>query len=196
LADQKSLIIKLAHIYYHTGSWDKAIVEYQKIIAMDPNDFNVHLTLGELFLKKGDLDRAYKAFEVSANGFLKEKNVKKALGAFRELANLVQKMIEPQDVEKAVGIYKDILSQAPDSAETLTNLRDLYLRHNQIAEAISYTLTLGDLYNRQDYVDKAENEYLKAGAMDPSHTGAKEKLEKLRNELKQAQSGGSAPKPA
>ncbi|HJT24098.1 MAG TPA: tetratricopeptide repeat protein [bacterium] len=191
MADQKSLIIKLAHIYYHTGSWDKAIVEYEKIIAIDPNDFNVHLTLGELYLKKGDLDRAYKEFEASANGFLKEKNSKKAGGAFREMANLVQKMIEPQDVEKAIGIYKNILSQMPESPETLANLRDLYLRHNQLEEAISYTLTLGDLYNRQDYVDKAENEYMKATTMDPSHVGAKERLEKLRNELKQqAQPGG------
>lgn len=191
MADQKSLIIKLAHIYYHTGSWDKAIVEYEKIIALDPNDFNVHVTLGELFLKKGDLDRAYKEFEASANGFLKEKNIKKAAGAFREVANLVQKMIEPQDMEKAIGIYKSILSQMSDSPETLANLRDLYLRHNQMDEAISYTLTLGDLYNRQDYVDKAENEYLKATTLDPSHAGAKEKLERLRNELKQQAKPGS-----
>ncbi len=64
----------------------------------------------------------------------------------------------------------------------MTNLRDLYLRHNQIAEAISYTLSLGDLYNRLDYVDKAENEYVKAATLDPAHAGAKEKLEQLRNE--------------
>lgn len=190
LADQKPLIIKLAHIYYHTGSWDKAIVEYEKIIALDPNDYNVHVTLGELYIKKGDLDRAYKEFDLSATGYLKEKNAKKAAGAFREVANLVQKMIEPQDVDKAIGLYKGILEKMPESAEALMNLRDLYLRHNQMEEAISYTILLGDLYNRQDYVDKAENEYLKASTMDPSHAGAKEKLEKLRNELKQSQSGG------
>src|SRR5258708_39467753 len=113
MADQKSLIIKLAHIYYHTGSWDKAIIEYEKIIALDPNDYNVHVTLGELFLKKGDLERAFQQFETSANGFLGEKNLKKAGGAFREMANLVQKMVEPQGMEKAVIIYKDILAKFP-----------------------------------------------------------------------------------
>jgi len=183
MADQKSLIIKLAHIYYHTGSWDKAIVEYEKIIALDPNDFNVHVTLGELFLKKGDLERAFKEFEVAANGFLKEKNPKKAAGCFREMANLIQKMVEPLDMDKAVNMYKDILSKHPDSAETVLNLRDLYLRHNQMDEAVAFTLQLGDLYNRLDYVDKAENEYIKATTMNPSHAGAKEKLEKLRSEL-------------
>lgn len=185
MADQKSLIIKLAHIYYHTGSWDKAIVEYEKIIALDPNDHNVHTTLGELYLKKGDLEKAYKEFDISASGFMREKNPKKAAGAFREMANLIQKMIEPVDLEKAVSSYKDILSKLPDSSETMTHLRDLYLRHNQIPEAITFTVSLGDLYNRMDYVDKAENEYIKALTLDPAHAAAKEKLEKLKNENKQ-----------
>jgi tetratricopeptide (TPR) repeat protein len=192
MADQKSLIIKLAHIYYHTGSWDKAIIEYEKIIALDPNDYNVHVTLGELYLKKGDLERAFKQFEISANGYMKEKNAKKAAGAYREMANLIQKMIEPQDVEKAIGMYKEILSKLPESTEALLNLRDLYLRHNQMEDVISCTLQLGDLYNRLDYVDKAENEYIKATTMDPSHAGAKEKLEQLKRELNQPKPGQGA----
>ncbi len=192
MADQKSLIIKLAHIYYHTGSWDKAIIEYEKIIALDPNDYNVHVTLGELYLKKGDLERAFKQFEISANGYMREKNTKKASGAYREMANLIQKLIEPQDVEKAIGMYKEILAKLPESTEALMNLRDLYLRHNQMEDVISCTLKLGDLYNRLDYVDKAENEYIKATTMDPSHAGAKEKLEQLRGELNQPKPGEGA----
>ncbi len=192
MADQKSLIIKLAHIYYHTGSWDKAIIEYEKIVAMDPNDNNVHVTLGELYLKKGDLERAFKQFEISANGYIHEKNTKKAAGAYREMANLIQKMIEPQDVEKAIGMYKEILAKLPETTEALMNLRDLYLRHNQMEDVISCTLQLGDLYNRLDYVDKAENEYIKATTIDPSHAGAKERLEQLRGELNQPKPGGGA----
>jgi lipopolysaccharide biosynthesis regulator YciM len=192
MADQKSLIIKLAHIYYHTGSWDKAIVEYEKIIALDPNDFNVHVTLGELYLKKGDMERAFKQFEAAAAGYMKDKNTKKASGAFREMANLVQKMVEPQDVDKAISMYKDILSKLPESVEALLNLRDLYQRHNQIDEAVLHSLQLGDLYNRLDYVDKAENEYVKASAMDPANAEAKQKLEKLKSELNQPKPGGGA----
>jgi len=191
MVDPKSLIIKLAHIYYHTGSWDKAIIEYEKIIALDANDFNVRVTLGELYLKKGDLERAFKEFETAGNGFLKDKNTKKATGAFREMANLIQKMIEPQDVDKATAMYKDILSKLPDSSEALANLRDLYLRHNQMDEAISRSLELGDLYNRQDYVDRAENEYMKACTMDPNHAGAKAKLEQLRKEMNQPKPEGT-----
>jgi tetratricopeptide (TPR) repeat protein len=190
MADQKSLIIKLAHIYYHTGSWDKAIVEYEKIIAIDANDYNVHVTLGELYLKKNDLERAFKQFETSANGYLREKNVKKASGAFREMANLIQKMVEPQDIEKAAGMYKEILTKMPESIEALANLRDLHLRHNEMDQAVARTLQLGDLYNRLDYVDKSENEYIKACTMDPANTEAKMKLEQLKKELSQHQPPG------
>lgn len=190
MADQKSLIIKLAHIYYHTGSWDKAIVEYEKIIAIDPNDFNVHVTLGELYLKKNDMERAFKQFETSANGYLKEKNLKKATGAFREMANLIQKMVEPQDVEKAAAMYKEILVKMPESIEALANLRDLHLRHNEMENAVARTLQLGDLYNRLDYVDKAENEYIKATTMDPANSDARSKLEQLKKELNQNQPPG------
>ncbi len=182
MADQKSLIIKLAHIYYHTGSWDKAILEYEKIIALDPNDYNVRLTLGELYMKKGDIERAFREFELAGNGYLREKNVKKAVSAFREVANLVQKMIEPQDVDKAIKLYKDILEKLPESSESLLNLRDLYSRHNLMEEALNCTLQLGDLYNRLDYIDKAENEYMRACAMDPSNKSAQSKLEQLRAE--------------
>jgi tetratricopeptide (TPR) repeat protein len=183
MADQKSLIIKLAHIYYHTGSWDKAIMEYEKIISMDPNDHNVHLTLGELYQKKGDLERAYKEYEISAHGYIKEKNLKKASGAFRELAGLVQRMVEPQNLDRAIEIYKAMLTQIPESQEVLTNLRDLYLRHNQMEDALIKTLELGDLYNRLDYVDKAEAEYTRAIAIDPGHSIARGKLERLKESL-------------
>lgn len=179
MVDQKSLIIKLAHIYYHTGSWDKAIVEYQKIVALDPHDFNVRLTLGELFLKKGELERAYLEFETAGKGFLGEKNQKKALGAFRELSHLIQKIVEPQDMERAILLYKEILLRLPESVETLINLRDLYQRHNQRELAVTCTVRLGNLYNQQDYVDKAEAEYRNALALDPENVEAKALLEKL-----------------
>jgi Tfp pilus assembly protein PilF len=183
MADQKSLIIKLAHIYYHTGSWDKALVEYEKILAVDPNDWNVHATLGEIYVKKGDLEKAFRQYETAVSGFTREKNTKRAAGCYREMAGIIQKQVEPQDQEKAARMYRGILEKMPDSIETLQNLRDLFQRHNQIEEAVKYTLQLGDGYNKSDYIDKAENEFMKAVAMDPHNAEAKEKLAKIRQEI-------------
>lgn len=183
MSDTKALAIKLAHIYYHTGSWEKAILEYEKITAIDPNDWGVHYTLGDCYLKKGDLEKAFKEFEVSASGYMREKNVKKAAGSFREMANVIQKLFEPTDLERAKEMYRDILTRLPDAEDAIRNLRDLYQRHNEIDEAVRYTIRLGDLYNKLDYVDKAENEYLKALALEPGNEAVARKLQQLRDEI-------------
>jgi tetratricopeptide (TPR) repeat protein len=196
MSDPKALAIKLAHIYYHTGSWEKAILEYEKITGMDPNDWGVRYTLGECYLKKGDLEKAYKEFEASASGFMRDKNIKKASGSYREMANIIQKLFEPTDVEKAKDLYRDIISRLPDSEDAIRNLRDLFQRHNENAEAVRYTLRLGDLYNKLDYIDKAENEYLKALALEPGNEGARQKLAQLREEMSKSQEDEEEPPPS
>jgi tetratricopeptide (TPR) repeat protein len=183
MSDQKALSIKLAHIYYHTGSWEKAILEYEKILKIDSNDWGIHYTLGECYLKKGDLEKAYREFDSSAAGYMREKNVKKAASSYREMANIIHKLIEPQDIDKAKDMYRDILIKMPDSEDTIRNLRDLFQRHNENDEAVRYTVRLGDLYNKLDYIDKSENEYIKALAMDPENLLAKEKLSQLKQEM-------------
>jgi len=192
MTDQKALIVKLALIYHHTGSWDKALIEYEKILAFDPNDWNAHASVAEMCSKKGDLDRAYREYEVAVRGFLKDKNTKKAAACYREMADLIQRSIEPQDQEKATQLYQGILEHMPDQVEAILNLRDLKLRHNETEEAVKLTLRLGDVYNRLDYVEKCEAEYTKATQLDPSNEEAKRKLETLRREIDQMKGSGSA----
>jgi len=191
MSDQKALIVKLALIYHHTGSWDKALIEYEKILGFDPNDWNAHASVAEMCMKKGDLDRSYREYDVAVHGFLKDKNTKKAANCFREMAGIIQKSIEPQDQERAAQMYQNILMSMPDQIEAIQNLRDLRLRHNLMDEAVKLTLRLGDVYNKFDYVDKCENEYMKAVDLDPLNTEAKQKLDKFRSEIASAkQSGG------
>jgi Tfp pilus assembly protein PilF len=183
MTDQKALIIKLALIYHHTGSWDKALVEYEKILGFDPNDWNAHASVAEMCMKKGDLDRSYREYDVAVHGFLKDKNTKKAANCFREMVGIIQKSIEPQDQERAAQMYNNILMSMPDQIEAIQSLRDLRLRQNRTDEAVKLTIHLGDVYNRSDYVDKSENEYMKAIGLSPNNVEAQQKLEVLRKEI-------------
>lgn len=190
MTDQKALIVKLALIYHHTGSWDKALLEYEKILSLDPNDWNARASAAEMCAKKGDYDRAYREYDTAVHGFLKDKNTKKAAGCYREMAALIQKSIEPQDPERAARMYQDILLSMPDQVETLLSLRDLRIRQKNIPEAVNLTVRLGDIYNRLDYVEKCEVEYLKALELDPTHAEASSKLEVLRKEMNEMKSQG------
>jgi tetratricopeptide (TPR) repeat protein len=183
MTDQKALIIKLALIYHHTGSWDKALIEYEKILSFDPNDWNAHASVAEMCFKKGDFDRSYREYDIAVHGFLKDKNTKKASGCFREMATIIQKSIEPQDHDRAAQMYQNIMASMPDQVEAINNLRDLRLRHNEVDEAVKLTMRLGDIFNRLDYVERCESEYLKAIELAPSNSEAIQKLETLRKEM-------------
>src|SRR5260221_13228387 len=63
----KKNIVKMAYIYFQEGRWDKAIEEYKKIIALDPEDINYHNMMGDVYVKKGSMREAYDEYiKVSA----------------------------------------------------------------------------------------------------------------------------------
>ena len=58
----KKNIIKTAMLCVQEGKWDKAIVEYKKLLALDPIDYNVHSMLGDAYIKKGEDAFAYQEY--------------------------------------------------------------------------------------------------------------------------------------
>jgi Tfp pilus assembly protein PilF len=181
--DPKSIYRKLALIFFQTGNWSKAIVEYEKLITFDPNDYNLHSILGDLFRKVGNFDRAYQEYEIAAKGFKAERNERKASVVYRELTTLIRDHIEPQDSHRAIELYNQILSEMPETVEALENLRNLKYQNGENQEALQLTIHLGNLYNKLDYIDKAKAEFLKALQMDPQNEEANQKLTALINEM-------------
>src|SRR5512146_606293 len=69
----KKNIVKMAYIYFQEGRWDKAIEEYKKLLAIDPEDINTHNMLGDVYVKKGSPREAYDQYskvssELAARG--------------------------------------------------------------------------------------------------------------------------------
>ncbi len=58
----KKNIVKMAYIYFQEGRWDKAIEEYKKLIALDPEDINTHNMLGDVYVKKGSTREAFEEY--------------------------------------------------------------------------------------------------------------------------------------
>lgn len=49
----------LAELYMNNGSKQKALVAYKNIVALDPEDPYVHISLSDFYRQQGDLDNAY-----------------------------------------------------------------------------------------------------------------------------------------
>jgi tetratricopeptide (TPR) repeat protein len=72
----------LANIYQRQGLPEKAIVQYQKVIELDPADFEAHNNLGVAYARQGKLDQAIleweKVLKIDPGNKNAQDNVKKA----------------------------------------------------------------------------------------------------------------------
>lgn len=68
------------------GRRKKAILIYQKLLASDPNDFEVHVKIAPLLMKNRQTAEAAKSFKIAAQGYYEKKLVDKTISVYRQAA--------------------------------------------------------------------------------------------------------------
>ena len=97
------------------GDYKKAVKEYQKLIEASPKDTRLYLKVGDLYLKEGHSEKAVKEYFRAA------------------------KIEEDDDLnQKAISIYKRVLSIDPKNTEALHKIANLYLKEGLIGSAKGY----------------------------------------------------------
>lgn len=110
----KDKILNTVQQYILKGQTDKAIKELQKLLKATPQDIRSHQKLGDLYLKKG--------------------NNEKAIEAYLRVAELY----EEEDLNsKAISIYKRLLSINPKLIEALHKIAELYFKEGLKGDAIN-----------------------------------------------------------
>ena len=87
----------MAYIYSQEGRWDKAIAEYRKLLNLDPNDFNVHNMLGDVYVKKTEFQEAFASYILCSDAYIKMGQTEKATVVYRKLSRLDPSKLEPCD---------------------------------------------------------------------------------------------------
>lgn len=114
----------LAELYMSTGVYDQALITYNKILAIDPNDPYINISLSDYYRKKGDTEKSFdylKAGFANPNLDIDTKvsillayySVNEIYGTHKEEAfELATILVQthPND-PKAHSIYADLLSQ-------------------------------------------------------------------------------------
>ena len=85
MADDKAIIVKMAFLYVQGGEWYKAIDEYKKLLAFDPEDAHVHNMMGDAYAKKEDHAEAFQSY-------LKSKEIYEHQGHSSKLASIDKKI--------------------------------------------------------------------------------------------------------
>ena len=111
----KENILDTAQKYILKGQLKKAINEYLKLVAADPEDKRLHLKIGDLYLKNGEEDKAIQSYLTVANLYGEE------------------------DLNfRAISIYKKILSINPKFTEAFRKIAVLYLKEGLAGNAKNY----------------------------------------------------------
>lgn len=123
MAYHKLKHVEAAHKYLAQNKLPQAILEYQNILKHEPNDQATLMTVGDLFVRKGETFQAIEYFERLAQGFTRD--------GF---------------LTKSIAIYKKIAKLAPEETKPLEKLAELYVQQGVLSEARPIYLQLAEAH--------------------------------------------------
>jgi len=171
---EKTLEIKRkAQRFVQNGDLDRAVEEYQKLLSADDTDPYTHVTLGDLYFKKGVLDEAGRRYQEAAEAYRKAGLVKNAIAVCKKMLRL---NLRPIDTLKSLAELHAQDGLATDAGLYYAQYADLMLGKDQraaAAEALEETVRLipedpkhaeklGELWNLEGEKLKASRALIKA----------------------------------
>jgi len=156
MAFNKSRHLEAAQKFLGQGKIPQAIAEYKSILAAEPSDQVTLMTVGDLFVRAGDLSQATEYFERLASAFLEE--------GF---------------TSKAIAIYKKIAKLAPDQIEPLERLADLYVQQGVMSEARPIYIQMAESHLKNKHPEKAADTLRRLLDIEPDNTRVQTRLADL-----------------
>jgi tetratricopeptide (TPR) repeat protein len=165
--------------------YDAAILMFQDLLEKHPDLYQTHLSIGNCYMKKGDLDEAESEFSLVLEK-IKEvygdyhQDKKAALGAFAGLGTLA---LQKDDFQTAKDYFTQSLELSPEDPAAAYNVGSIFFSNQRIEESIEYLelakkidsswpdpyLKLGYVYlNIADY-DRSLEHFNKFIEMDPEN---------------------------
>ena len=148
----KQKVLASAEKYVQQGKLQNAISEYEKILKNDPKDLTVTNTVGDLYSRIGESDRATECF----------KNVGDAYAG-------------QGFTVKAIAMYKKICKLKP-SLESLLKLAELYTQQGLFNDARAQYLQVADEFLKANEFENAIRIFQKILEMDPENSQMRVKL--------------------
>jgi len=154
--DKASKIVLHARELAGQGEVDRAIADCQKAVAHLPDEPEISLCLGELFLKNQLIPEATEAYDQAARLFLQEKSV-----------------------VKAVLCYKEILTIQPNRADIWVSLGDVNAGRGYVHNAVGDYLAGAKVYIQNAAAQETCSAYRKILALAPHNTCVRLRLAEL-----------------
>jgi tetratricopeptide (TPR) repeat protein len=173
LASNKEKLIAAAQKLVEKGQFDKAIKEYQKVVAEDGEDVRVWLKIGDLHAKLNRPREAAETYQRVAQYYSDKGHYLKAVAVFKQILKIEPRMVEVNqrlaEMYKQLGLISDAMQQYEIVANHFQKegrSRDALAAMKQIAELdpdnIAVRIKLAELYSKEQMSHEAIDEFSRA----------------------------------
>ena len=161
----KQKVLATAEKYVQQGKLPNAITEYEKVLKNDPKDLTVTNTVGDLYSRSGESDKATECFKTVGDAYASQGFTVKAIAMYKKICKLqpslesllklaelytqqglfndaraqylqvAEEFLKAGELENAVRIFQKILEMDPENSTMRIRLAEVYIRLGKKTEA-------------------------------------------------------------
>jgi pilus assembly protein FimV len=148
----KQKVLSAAEKFVQQGKLANAITEYEKVLKADPKDLTVMNTVGDLYSRLGNSEKAVECFKSVGDAYASQ--------GF---------------TVKAIAMYKK-LSKLQSSLESVLRLAELYTQQGLFNDARAQYLQVAEEFLREGQLEQAVRIFQKTLEMDPENVAMRTRL--------------------
>jgi tetratricopeptide (TPR) repeat protein len=198
----KQKALSAAEKFVQQGKLQNAIAEYEKVLKADPKELTVSNTIGDLYARLGQSDKAVESFKSVGDAYAAQGFTVKAIAMYKKLTKLkptlesvlrlaelytqqglfndaraqylqvAEEFLRSGELEQAVRIFQKTLEMDPENVAMRTRLAEVYIRLNKKTEAWQLFAAAADSLRTRGQLGPAEEILNRMLTLDPSNSNA------------------------
>src|SRR5882757_9341103 len=198
----KQKVLATAEKYVQQGKLPNAISEYEKVLKNDPKDLTVTNTVGDLYSRSGESDKATGCFKQVGDAYASQGFTVKAIAMYKKICKLqpslesllklaelytqqglfndaraqylqvAEEFLKSGELENAVRIFQKILEMDPENTNMRIRLAEVYVRLGKKTEAWQIFSAAAETLRAKGNLSGAEEVLQRMLTLDPANSYA------------------------
>lgn len=215
----KQKVLANAEKYVQQGKLPNAISEYEKILKNDAKDLTVTNTVGDLYSRIGESDKATECFKTVGDAYASQGFTVKAIAMYKKISKLkpslegllklaelytqqglfndaraqylqvAEEFLKAGELENAVRIFQKILEMDPENTAMRVRLAEVYVRLGKKTEAWQIFSAAAESMRSKGSLNTADEILQRMLTLDPGNTYAL--LMQGKNQVESADAAGA-----
>src|SRR5712691_2337301 len=195
----KQKVLSAAEKFVQQGRLQNAIAEYEKILKNDPRDLTVANTVGDLYARLGENDKAIACFKKVGDAYATQGFTVKAIAMYKKITKIktslegvlklaelytqqglfndaraqylqvAEEFLRAGELQQAVRIFQKILEMDPENAAMRARLAEVYIRLGKKTEAWQLFSSAAESLRTRGSLKSAEEILQRMIHLDPSN---------------------------